>query len=377
MKNEGEAKKPVQTILVVRLSALGDVIFTLPVLSVLKALHPEARMTWVVEDKAATLLLDRSDLDRVVVYPRKEVNETLKTPLRWPRLASILWKHLQALRAERYDLVLDFQGNLKSGLHTLLSRGRRKRGFARGYVKECSHLFTREHVVPPEGEVHRIERAVSLVDPAFPSSRIPRPSLHLSPACLEAAARAVEQVRPRPGPLMVMHPGTSSFGAFKRWAPEKFGRLAAQVEKARGLLTLLTWGPGERALVEAAAKASGGAAFPSPPSRSLLELAAYIRLGTAWVSADSGPLHLANYLGLPCVALFGPKDPALYRPYFPPYRVVRTGVECSPCTKRKCDDPVCMKELEVEPVFQALIELLDGAHRKNRESEAAPPAGER
>jgi ADP-heptose:LPS heptosyltransferase len=92
-----------------------------------------------------------------------------------------------------------------------------------------------------------------------------------------------------------------------------------------------------------------------------MHLAAFIRMGALYVGADSGPLHLANYLGVPCVGLFGPKDPALYRPYFSPSAVARSGIDCSPCTLRQCPDPVCMKELKVDQVYDAVLTLLNGS----------------
>jgi ADP-heptose:LPS heptosyltransferase len=171
----------------------------------------------------------------------------------------------------------------------------------------------------------------------------------------------MKSVERRPGPLMIVHPGTSAFGAYKRWAPEKFGRLARRLKKERDYETLVTWGKDERPLAERVAKAGGEGVHIAPESPSLLHLAAYIRFGTVYVSADSGPLHIANYLGVPCLALFGPKDPALYRPYFPPSRVVRSDVDCSPCTRRTCAAPVCMERLEVEDVYEELCGLLDEA----------------
>ncbi len=345
------------TILLVRLSALGDVIFTLPALEAIKRVYPGASISWLVEDKASSLLIQRKDIERVLVYPRKEINKCLRNPFKWPRLLLVLAKHLGRLRSARYDLILDFQGNLKSGIHTMLARGKNKIGFSRGHVKELNNLFTRGHVTPPQN-AHRIEKNMCLADPVGWKTGIKRPELHIPDDLIREAEKSILRLRSSNNPLIVVHPGTSAFGAFKRWPPERFGMLARRLKAERGVDTLITWGPDERSLAEAAAEAAGGDAIISPPSRSLLHLAAFISLGSAYVSADSGPLHLANYLGIPCLALFGPKDPALYRPYFSPCLVARAGVECSPCSKRRCDDPICMEKLDVDDVYKALCELL-------------------
>jgi ADP-heptose:LPS heptosyltransferase len=347
-------------ILLVRLSAMGDVIFSLPTLAAVRNVHPGARITWVVEDKAATLLTHRDDLAGLIVYPRKAIQQAMRNPFLWPRMIGILWKHFRALRRERYDAVYDLQGNLKSGIHTFFSRSQRKIGFAKAQVKELNHLFTREHVEPPGSAIHRIEKSYSLVKPGFDSKEIERPDLLLPEAEKERARERLGGWLGKPGPVLIAHPGTSAFGAYKRWAPEKYGRLAARLQADRGFKTLVTWGPGEKELAEAVAAAGEGAATVCPATGSLLELAALIAMARVYVSADSGPLHIANYLGVPCLALFGPKDPALYKPYFPPSRVVRRAdVDCSPCTRRTCDDPICMTGLEVDEVYDALCGLID------------------
>jgi len=345
-------------ILIVRLSALGDVIFSLPALQRLKKLDPEAAVSWLVEDKAATLLMDRRDLERILVYPRKAMDRSLKNPLRWPGLLKTMLGHLGGLRRERYDAIYDLQGNLKSGVQVLLARGRRKVGFARGYVKERNDWFTKEHVTPPGHAVHRIEKAVSLVEPDFHPGTIERPDLDLPQSVVEESGHALEALLPGSDRLMIVHPGTSSFGAYKRWASEKYGQLCRRMHEEHGFTSLATWGPGERPLAEAVAASGGGSVYVAPRSPTLLHLAAYLQAGDCFVSADSGPLHLANFLGIPCLGVFGPKDPALYRPYFPPSAVVRRDVDCSPCTRRHCDDPICMKQLEVDEVYAALLALI-------------------
>jgi ADP-heptose:LPS heptosyltransferase len=115
--------------------------------------------------------------------------------------------------------------------------------------------------------------------------------------------------------LVLMHPGTSERGAGKRWPPERFAALAARVAAVCGAAVRVTWGPGERDLADSVAAAAGSGVQSAPETGSLLELAELLRRAAAFVSADTGPMHLAAACGTPCVALFGPKDPAIYRPY--------------------------------------------------------------
>jgi heptosyltransferase I len=349
-----------EKILIIRLSAIGDVLFTLPTMAALLKAENRNTVSWVVEDKAAALLAERSDLAGIFVYPRNRIRRCLKNPLLWPALILLLFKYVQQLRRVRYDRVYDFQGNLKSGIHLFAVRGRRKIGFAKGYAKEGSHVFCGEKVVPPSRAVHRVERAFSLAFPDFRREEICRPDLEIPESIADKTARTIERLFPETKRFVVMHPGTSLFGIFKRWPAEKFGRLATRLLAEHGTPTLVTWGPEEAGLAEKAAAASGGAALVAPRTESILGLAGLIRCGSLFVAADSGPLHMANLQGVPCVALFGPKDPAIYRPYFAPAAVVSTNVDCSPCPRRRCDDPVCMTGMTVEMVFRAASRLLAG-----------------
>ncbi len=363
-------------ILVIRLSAIGDVLFTLPTVGALiegrrrdDAPPCAADVSWLVEDKAAAILTARRDLAEVIVYPRAKIRRHLKNPLLWPALIVLLARYVRRLRRERYDVVLDFQGNLKSGFHSLLVRGARTIGFARGHCKEAAHIFYGEKVVPPAHAVHRVEKAFSLAFGSVEKAEIPRPDLQIPDEILHSAGASIQELLASDkGPLVVMHPGTSVFGAFKRWPADRFGLLARRLHQAAGARTLITWGPGEKELAERATGSSDGTALVAPATRSILDLAGLISHGTLFVAADSGPLHMANLLGLPCVALFGPKDPAVYKPYFEPIKVVCTNPHCGPCSVRRCDDPICMTEMSVDQVFEAAMTLL----QRGTESEQNP-----
>jgi ADP-heptose:LPS heptosyltransferase len=128
--------------------------------------------------------------------------------------------------------------------------------------------------------------------------------------------------------------------------------------------SVVSWGPGERDLAETAVRASEGHARPGPEPRGLKALARLIDRSGLFVAGDTGALHLAAYLGVPTVGLFGPKDPKVYAPRGRATAVVWTGHDCSPCPKRSCPDPVCMTSITPELAWDAVDGLL----------KAAPPA---
>lgn len=351
------------SLLVIRLSALGDVLFALPALHALHRARPDLAIDWVVEERAASLLELVSFVRRRIVWRRAELTRAARRPWRWPAAMASLARHASAVRAEHYDAVLDLQGNLKSGAHCWLSRGRRKLGLARGHAREGGWLAARERVVPPAGALHRVEQALAVVRAFAPevAEQAIAPPLVVPAAAREWADRELRERGLGERPFVLLHPGTSAFGAFKRWRPDRFGLLADVVQQKLGLPAVVTFGPGEEGLAGKVIESSkNGAAQLAPKTRSLTEMAALLERAKVVVASDSAALHLAAFLQTPVVALYGPKDPRLYGPRFAPLRVVHTWLPCSPCSRRTCPDVLCMEEISVRQVYEATAALSRG-----------------
>lgn len=330
----------------------------LPALGLLRRRRPADRLSFVVEDRAADVVRGHPFLDEVIVFPRRRWREMLRGGTRggWRELARELAAYRRALRARGFDVALDFQGNAKGALHALASGARRRIGFAAGHDREAAHLFATERVVPPPDRPHRVEKFASLLGPLGVGRGELSYALPEDPAADARVAGRLAASGLGPGSRFVLvHPGTSDRGAEKRWPAERFGALAAEVRSALGLPVLASFGPGEEALAAAVAAASGGAARTAPATASLLELAALLRRASAFVSADTGPMHLAAASGTRCVALFGPKDPAVYRPWGEGHRVVRADAPGA--------GPAPMAAIAVGDVFAALADVLGGRAR--------------
>lgn len=345
-------------ILVVRLGALGDCVHVLPALTALRDRLPRAYIGWLVEDKAATLIEGHPYLDEVIVLPRSDWSRDSRRLRTFPRAVLGVLRTMAELRRRRFDLAIDFQGNCRSGLWAFVSGASPRIGFAGPTQREANYLFMGRHVRPPDEGLHKVEKHLALLrSVGLLGSR----SEPIIPAADGEAGRMVQWLRKSlpdpPGPVAAIHPGVSTFGFFKRWPDDAYARLVRLFDE-RGIIAVLTWGPGERELVERIHRLSGRLGIVGPETPSLLSLVELIRGCDLFVGSDSGPLHLACAAGTPTVALFGPKDPARYGPYGAPSRVVRTGVACSPCDRRSCSDPVCMTTLTPEMVLQASVDLL-------------------
>lgn len=357
-----------QRILIVRLSALGDVIHVLPSLSALRAALPDAHIGWLVEDRAASLLADHPQLDRVHVVPRQALVGRLKRG-RLLSAAQGLREITREVRREGYELALDFQSNFRSGGLSRASGAPRRLSQHKAFAKEgASTLFATETPAPVAKEAHKIVRNLTLVQALGidvttpPAAVLPEP-----PAAAEAAAAFAAA----PGPRVVLQAGVSSFGALKAWPEDHFAALGRGLVAA-GHQVYYAYGPGELAQAERLVAAVPGSQL-TPPTKGLLAYAALLRRADLFVGVDSGPLHLASAIGVTVLGLYGPKHPGTYGPFWPQTAVARAGFECSPCRYRRCPRPdverietpegtarisPCMRALQPDQALSAALELL-------------------
>jgi heptosyltransferase-1 len=314
-------------ILLVRLSALGDVVSGLPVLSTIHERIGSAQVDWVVEDRFAALLEGHPQIHTLHIYRRRP----------W-------WRGLRltrSLRARKYDLALDLQGNLKSGVLARLSGARRCMGLGGSDSREGNHLFVRERVEPEPGE-HHVDSYMRLLDAAIGEGPAAFGKLH---------------AEPEPHDAIVFHPFVSAFFLNKRWPPAFFAALGDRLAEGLQRPVILTAGPGEREQAEAiVGRMRRGARIVEPPGlKALKDVLAGARL---FVGADTGPTHIAAALGVPTLALLGPTGAARIAPHGPRAGWVSAHVRCSPCKLRWCPDPVCMASLSVEQAEAAALELV-------------------
>jgi lipopolysaccharide heptosyltransferase I len=342
-------------ILIVRLSAFGDVVHALPMLDALRRAQPDAEIGWLVEEKAASLLAAHPQIDRLWVAPRAQLTGLLRRG-RVIAALRLLLRFARELRAAGYDIVIDAHSNARSSFLAWCSGARRRVGFAHGYAKEGAGWLYTDRVVPAQRRQLKVQRALELLRPLGIDPRGARAVLGI-PEQRRAWARA--QVAELGGrPVVAIHPGVSDFGAIKQWDPARFGRTAIRLARERGARCLVTWGPGERELALRVVAAAEGCATLGPDTGSILDLAALYEACDLVIGADTGPLHLAAALGVPVVGLYGPKDPVVYAPWDArtgaAAPVVRRPVYCSPCTRRTCSNVICMPAIQVGDVVAAV-----------------------
>jgi heptosyltransferase I len=304
-----------QRLLIVRPGALGDVVLALPALDSLRRSFPDARIGYVADERTWDIISAHPAVDRRHFFPRTRWRQALFRPWRWPALVREVRGLLREIRAERYEVALDLQANLKGGLLSMASGAAVRVGYGRRYGQELNHWFNNRYVTPPRWPIHLVEKflaATASLGAATntPGFRIPEPP--------ESTARVEAFLRDTPpGPFAVIHPGSSKARPDKQWKTERFGEVAGWLGTTLGMRSVVCFGPAERELAERVVAASDGWAVTAWSGASVLDLAALLRRARLFVGTDSGPMHIAAALGVPTVALFGSGSPVVYGPYPP------------------------------------------------------------
>ena len=327
---------PPRRILLIRTSALGDVVHVLPVLTALRRHLPQARLGWVVEEAMAPVLAGHPDLDELLVV---RLRPWRKAPFAAETRRQIQ-DFLRALRCFDADVALDLMGNHKAGVIAALSGADRRIGLARPFRREPSSALWINEGVARRG-AHAVDQALAVLDalevppgPAgFAGDRLFRDSPEPARAFLDGAP-----------PFALIHPGA---GWVNKACP------------AAGLATWVAVAPGEEHLAAEIEATSDGAAR-AVPAPDLPTLAALLRAARLVLGGDTGPVHLAHALGTPVLMVMGPTDPARHGPYGAPERALSARLPCSACYQRLPEVKLCLLEISPARVAERAVELIEG-----------------
>jgi len=346
-------------ILIVKTSAIGDVIHTLPALNALRRKYPEARIDWLVEEAAADLVVGHKALDAVLVSRRKAWVRDLKqgrVQAAWRGFVDFV----KRLRATEYDLLIDFQGLLKSGIFVGLARAKRKVGFGKGMEHaECSYIFLNEPVPPVNMDQHAAIRELLLLKAIGIESEEVVFDLPVGEEQRGKIRQLLEDEGVDPvKPLLAINPMTT--WETKHWRIERFARVADQLID-KGVAVVFSGGSQDVLDIEKIRAVMKGKAVNLAGRTSLKELAALYERVELLITTDTGPMHLAAAAGTPVVALFGPTAPWRTGPFGSGHKILRAELACSPCLKKHCDrEHQCMAQITVDQVVQAALAVLKG-----------------
>ena len=357
----GAATKGIESILIIRLGAIGDVVRTLPAVNALRNRFPTAHIGWVVEEKARDVLAHQPEIDEAIIFQRNRWKRGILNPLNFLRTIGEVYRSVKELRGKHYDIAFDFHGILKSGLISYVSGAKERVGFGRGYCREWNHLFNNRRVSPRSNRISRFERNFALLGPLGLDGAGRDVDLHVSQEDVDYVDQFFQSRCPvMSGPLVAIHPGTSPKTFYKRWAPTKYGELADRLMEELKASVLFTWGPGEKAMVDEVRTRMRRDSMVAPETQSLKQLAEIFRRCSLYIGSDTGPMHIASLVKTPVVGIYGPTDPIVNAPYEgTPHIIIRKDLPCSPCRNRGCKDVECMKAISSQDVFDAAKTLLE------------------
>jgi len=336
VKNNQLFKNP-KKILIVKPSSLGDVVHSLPFLNAIRERFPGSEIHWVIAKGLEDLLTGHPMIDKIWI-----INKDI-----WKKLSYIrdsvheLRIFMKGIKEEKYDMVVDLQGLLRSGIITLSTGSPLRVGFQE--AREGSRFFY-THKIKGGRDVHAVDRYLKIA--AFLGCDIddicfPMP-LSFEPSVQTGISLPVDYA--------VIAPG-ARWGT-KRWPPEKFGRLASLLP----LNTVVVGSKGDMDYAKKVLDLSKGKTISLAGKTTLKALIEIIRGARFFISNDSGPMHIAAALGIPVFAIFGPTNPERTGPYGKGHTVIRQDISCAPCFKRRCNDLRCLESISASKVFRTIKE---------------------
>ena len=337
-------------ILLVRLSAIGDCVLTVPLVHALRDQFPDAHLCWLVDERAAPLLDGLSGLDELLVIPR-----------RWHRSLPSILGIRRALCQRKFDLTIDPQSLTKSGLLSFLSGAAQRVCFASPVGRELGPWLgnvrlrpTKEHLVEQTLQIMellglRIPTKVRFDLPTYPGTD------NILQFIKVAIGRAQQYA------IINVGAGWPS----KLWSADRFAAVSRYLGQECGIASVVVWHGEERDMAVEVVSQSGGHAHLAPATN-LRELATLSRSARLFIGSDTGPLHLAAAVGTPCVGLYGPTIPGRCGPYGNIHRIVQPDGSIRLVRMRQKKGNSWMQRIAVDQVITACRELLKNTQAVER-----------
>ncbi len=351
-------KDDIQKILIVKLSSIGDVVHSLPTLKALRDTFPKAYIAWVVEEKSKDVVIGNPYLDEVIIFEKERwKKELFKTKSARESVDEIV-VFARQLREKKFDIALDLQGLLRSGLIAYFSGAKWRVGYKDS--REVSHLFYNIKVPRNKEIVHAVDSYLQLARYLGAESTSVSFPLWVSPEDRLFADDFIKRHGWTEKDMLVgINPGASI--PHKRWDKDNFARLGGHLAKTLDVKVILFGAPSDAPLVqEIASKMSAVHPLDASGKTTIKQLAALIEKCALFIGNDTGPMHIAVAMGTPVIALFGPDNPHRTGPYGMKNKILYHELSCSPCIRNPTcgGEYTCLKLITVQDVMQTAESML-------------------
>jgi heptosyltransferase-1 len=332
-----------EKITIVKLSSLGDIIHTLPAYNILRGNYPEAEITWVVEKSGEKILRLVKGIDKINTIDTKTLRKgkNIKNNI----------KKIRAIKKIKSDIVFDFQGTLKSAVITGLISSKIKIGFNKKNLKEKgATFFYNKHGEYFNELSHIIKKNISLLKiiGISPPKQIIFPEFKIREDILSSVDKKTIGINYKDSVILNIGAGWKT----KKIDIKKWIELSKRVI-SRGIFPIILWGTEQEK--KDAQIITEALNLKLTPFFKIEELFILFKKVRVVVSSDSFPLHLAEALNTPTIALFGPTPPSRNGPINPDSKIIYHELKCSNCFKKICAKPICMKKITVDDIFNNIL----------------------
>ena len=336
-------------ILIIKPSALGDIILALPALSTLKRSFPEAKITWLVRPEFAPLLEGHPDLDEVILFDREKLSKWWCSIESFNELRSLI----KNLKTGEFDLVFDFQGLFRTGYFGWITGCRKRFGMAG--ARELAHLFYTDKISQDALSIHLVDYYLKMAEASGAKRKEVEFKLHEDAGTKAAVAKLLKSHNIS-GNYAVLVPGAAQTN--KCWPIERFAELADKISSRFRIQIVATGSHGEMEYIEKISKVSKSRVINLAGKTTVRELAPLMRGASLVVSNDTGPGHIAAAVGVPIVMIFGPTNPARVCPYKRPECVVAVEPNERGMKADSYESRHGISHITVEQVFETVCEQI-------------------
>ena len=345
-----ENKLP-QKILIIRLSAIGDVLHATPVARELKKLRPDSHISWLVSPPADKLLAQNPHIDELIIWDRHPLDESF-AHFHIPTAFRELKKARALLKARRFDVVLDIQGLFLTGILSMLSGAKHRIGI---HERHEGNPFFMSEMAPNIESPHKVRRYLSVLQPLGYDQSAFTPGLTLKlPAKLHNFAAEFWQQHGIDTSRPILMVTIRTTWPDKNWEPKNFGQ--ALNELPEKVQIIFCGAPADEEFIKEAQAQIHRSSLSIAGQTSLMELAALLKTADLLLACDTGPLHIADAVGCRTLSLWGPTQPDVYGPLTAGHEFIITPHQCRRCLKTKCQHQTnaCMQAITPEMVAERL-----------------------
>jgi len=344
----------------VKPSSLGDVVHTLPLVHAIKRNYPSSHIKWIVQKSFTGILSADPAVDEIIPISIPSTSDPHATRGALFSAFAATVRELRQIRRrlteDPCDLVLDLHASFRSGLLGLANPDGLRVGFAG--ARELNAFFQKVLVNPEPRKPHAVDQNLAFAEFLGLVPRLEDFRVVIDPEARESVRLFLDQ-RGVGDADRIIYANPGARWATKLWTEEGWARLADLLTAEAGARVIFAGGPDDVPLIESIIVRMNERAINTGGRFSLAEAAALLELSDVYVGVDSGPMHIAAFVGTRVVALFGPTDPAKVGPYGHGHKIVRReDLDCLACRKRACSDRKCLEGIGPEKVFDAVVRMM-------------------